>query len=291
MKLHRQVGIAWKSIPDNVPPGTFEAIVSVFGNKDSMNEVVMPGAFTGSLQSRGLPKICWGHDWLEIIGSAVEARELSPGDPLLPPQISTNGGLWLRAQLELETQRGKEAYTLLKNGHVTEFSIGYRVLRAHRVTEEGDSVDDTYGYGYYGNPKSIRYLDELELYEASPVLAGANDRTALIGVKDGMPFGDQLDVSLEAFKGVYAEAVAYLERRQKEGRTFSAANMGKLEGFASSLEEISSGLRGLLDTAKGESSKADEGEQEAADETPNAEIKASALAELARFEHLILATA
>lgn len=282
MKLHRQASLAWKAIPDNQPEGTFEAIVSVFGNKDSMNEVVMPGAFTNSLSTRGMPKVCWGHDWLEIIGSVTEARELSPGDPLLPPSISTNGGLWVRSRLELETQKGKEAYILLKNGHVDEFSIGYRVIRAHRVTEEGDSVDDTYGYGYYGNPKSIRYLDELELYEISPVLAGANDRTALIGVKDGMPLADKLDIALEAFKSIYAEAQGILERRQKEGRTFSAANMSKLEGFATSLEDISTGLRSLLDTAKGESSVGEKQDDEAISDA----LRAEALAAYAQFEHL-----
>jgi HK97 family phage prohead protease len=292
--MHRSGAIVgFKALAEDDADGTFEAYVSVFNNVDSAKEVVMPGAFAKSLANK-LPKIAWGHNWEEIIGSVKEAQEHAPGDPRLPIQLAQLGGLWIKGKLNLAVAKAAEAYALLKDGDVTEFSIGYRVMRAHRVTEEGEEVDDTLGYGFFGRGKSVRYLDELELYEVSPVLAGANDRTMLVGVKSDMALGDQIDVVMEAFKQIYAEAADLLERRVKEGRTFSAANFAKLEGYASSLDEVAKGMRDLLASAKRESD-ADKGEtlepkpEEKLDYT-DVVLKEIALAEIrkARFQRTLM---
>jgi HK97 family phage prohead protease len=248
-KSHRAMPfVSFKDISSADAPGTIEAIVSVFNYKDFANEIVMPGAFTNSLM-RKLPRMVWGHDWLTPVGKTLEAIEMMPGDPRLPQELSGYGGLYVKGQFNLNTTRGKDAYEDMKFGAVDEFSIGYKIVNAHRVTQEGedaelDPFDLLFGFGFGG--KSTLYLDELDLIEWSPVLAGMNDRTVMVGVKQDGPIIDLVEQAARATGILFAKVAEYAETRKKEGRTFSSANYAKLEGFAGRLDEMASELRGLL---------------------------------------------
>jgi len=145
--------------------GIIEAFVSVMGNVDMANERVKFGAFTESL-SKKLPKVAWGHDWKQPIGKTLEAREVPSGDPSLPDEIKAFGALYVKGQLNLETQRGREAYSDLKFGAVDEFSIGYDVEQSQM---QADGVTD---------------LVKLKLFEWSPVLIGCNEETSLVSIKE-----------------------------------------------------------------------------------------------------------
>lgn len=131
--------------------GIVEAYVSIFGNVDSYGDIILRGAFLESL-SKKLPKFVWSHNWEIPIGKVLEAKE-------------DEKGLYIKAQFNLETQRGKEAYSDLKFGSFDEFSIGLRVL-----DWEYDEAEH-------------RVIKKARVYEASPVLAGANPDTELISVK------------------------------------------------------------------------------------------------------------
>ena len=241
--------VQFKVLTEEDSLGSVEAIVSVFNNRDFAGEVVMPGAFKNSLQ-RKLPRFVWAHNWEKVIGRIVEAKELLPGDPQLPLELQGLGGLYVKGKFNLNTTDGKDAYEHLKEGDVDEFSIGYRIVKAHRVTEEGEAQDvDLFDLMFGFGGKSTLYLDELDLVECSPVLAGMNDRTALIGVKSEGPIVDLVDQAAEACGILLVQAKAYADSRTKEGRTFSTANYAKLEGFAERLQEMSDELRGLLSSA------------------------------------------
>lgn len=165
--------------------GIAEMIVSVFHNTDSMDETILPGFFADSLATRrtpdGRPRVkgVWGHDWLTPIGKTLDAAELLPGDARLPEAIRELGGLWVKGQFNLDTQRGREAFSDLQFGSIDEFSIGYSV--------QVDQFDRETG---------IRSLIKGELYEWSPVLVGANPATALLSVKSADPA--QLQRALQA---------------------------------------------------------------------------------------------
>jgi HK97 family phage prohead protease len=146
-------------------PGIIEAIVSVFNNIDLGNEKVMPGFFAKSIE-RKLPKGVWAHDWKQPIAKTLEAKELLPGDPQLPRELMTLGGAYIKGQFNLETQRGREAYSDIKFGIVDEFSIGYSVVKDQKDKESG-----------------ARELIEGDWKEWSPVLVGMNDQTRLISIK------------------------------------------------------------------------------------------------------------
>jgi HK97 family phage prohead protease len=240
---------AFKDLSAQDEPGTVEAIVSVFNNKDFAGEVVMPGAFANSLAKK-LPRAAWTHNWEKLIGKTVSAFEMMPGDPRLPLELMNLGGLYVKGKLNLNTTDGKDAYEHLKAGDVDEFSIGYKIVNAHRVTQEGERVEATpFDFLFGGDPNSTLYLDELDLLEWSPVLAGMNDRTQLIGVKSNGPIVDLVGETESELFGLLAQVRAYAESRTKEGRTFSTANYAKLEGFAGRLEEMAVELRGLLGSA------------------------------------------
>src|SRR4051812_38886641 len=76
---------------DDTPAGVFEAIVSVFNNKDLGGDIVRPGAFVKSLEywnASGDPiPIYWSHrmdDPTYNVGEILDAKELAAGDPSIP---------------------------------------------------------------------------------------------------------------------------------------------------------------------------------------------------------------
>lgn len=138
-----------KSISED---GTFTGYGSVFGVKDSYDEIVEPGAFVESLSVRK-PALLWQHRSGEPIGVYTEIRE-------------DNIGLFMTGQLALKTQRGAEAYELMKMGAVSGLSIGFQ-------TRE-DSYDKVTG---------IRTLKKVDLWEVSLVTFPANDSARVQAVK------------------------------------------------------------------------------------------------------------
>lgn len=137
--------------------GIFTGYASVFGAVDSQSEVVERGAFARSLaemrSSGRAPAMLWMHDPSLPIGIWVEMREDAKG-------------LYVEGRLALSTQKGREAYELLKMGALTGLSIGYRVVRS--------GIDKV---------RKARLLLDVELFEISLVTFPANDRARVEAVK------------------------------------------------------------------------------------------------------------
>lgn len=148
--------------------GIVECFVSGVGNKDSVGDIVLPGAFTESLKRRK-PRVVWGHDWNHPIGKVLEIFEVGPEDRRLPAKMKQAGigGLFARVQFNLKSEKGREAFNSVAfYGEDQEWSIGYKTL---------DAV--------YDNARKANLLREVELYEVSPVLHGANQLTGTISIK------------------------------------------------------------------------------------------------------------
>lgn len=149
--------------------GIVEAFVSGVGNRDSVGDIVISGAFNDSLKRRK-PRVVWGHDWNQPIGKVLEIYEVSRNDPRLPEKMKNAkiGGLYAKVQFNLNTERGREAFANVAfYGNEQEWSIGYKTLTAD-----------------YDALQKANMLKEVELYEISPVLHGANQLTGTISVKD-----------------------------------------------------------------------------------------------------------
>lgn len=132
--------------------GLFSGYGSVFNVVDSYKDVVAPGAFSESLESR-MPSLLWQHRMGEPIGVYTTVKE-------------DNVGLYVEGKLALKTARGAEAYELLKMGALSGLSIGF-------ITRE-DSYD---------RMTDIRTLKKLDLWEVSLVTFPANDAARVANVK------------------------------------------------------------------------------------------------------------
>ena len=145
---------------DGLDEGQFTAVVSVFGNEDSVGDVVMPGAFKDDLErwdTKGDPlPVIWSHDWADPfshIGHVLKAEE-------------TETGLQVTGQLDLDNPKAAQVYRLLKGRRVTQFSFAYDVVDAKPRKASGGQE-----------------LRRLKTYEVGPCLIGANQETELLAVK------------------------------------------------------------------------------------------------------------
>lgn len=155
---------AFKTQIDKNTEGKVSAFVSVYGNVDSANEICDYGCFAESLQNK-YPVMCLYHNWEMPIGKVTLAEEIPAGDDRLPEELKNYGGLYIEAQLNLDKQIAREAWSDIKMGVLTEYSIGYVVLK--------DSIDND---GY-------RHLTKVDLIECSPVVRAANPMTKTLEVK------------------------------------------------------------------------------------------------------------
>jgi len=158
--------------------GIVECFVAGIGNKDSVGDIVNSGAFTKSLMRRK-PRVVWGHNWNDPIGKVLEIYEVANTDPRLPLKMKMAGigGLFARVQFNLQSEKGREAFANVAFfGEEQEWSIGYKTLKAQ-----------------FDQKVQANIIYELELYEVSPVLHGANQLTGTISVKAGMPAAPDME--------------------------------------------------------------------------------------------------
>ena len=172
--------------------GVVECFVAGIGNKDSVGDIIVPGAFTESLKRRK-PRVVWGHNWNEPIGKVLEMYEVPPSDARLPMKMRAAGigGLYAKVQFNLKSERGRQAFAdVAFFGEEQEWSIGYKTLDAD-----------------FDPQRQANILKKVELYEASPVLHGANQLTGTISIKSteaslkgDYPSSNEPDDSVPALK-------------------------------------------------------------------------------------------
>ena len=135
--------------------GAFEGYASVFNIRDDGGDLVLPGAFKKTILERfNRIKICWQHDWKLPIGKPRELRE-------------DDHGLFVRGGIS-DTTTGRDARVLMKDGVVDVLSFGYDVIK-----ESWSDVAD----------QRTRLLQELRLYEISPVTIAMHPLARITGVK------------------------------------------------------------------------------------------------------------
>jgi HK97 family phage prohead protease len=224
----------------NEKEGIAEMIVSVFHNIDHGGEIVMPGFFQDSIERRrtadGRPRVkgVWAHDWAQPVAKTLDARELLPGDPGLPESIRDFGGLWVRGQFNLDTQRGHDAFSDLQFGTVDEFSVGYRVKK--------DEWDEDTG---------VIRLIEGEWYEWAPVLVGMNPLTELVGTK-GLRYVEHSEAVLAAAQEWLDRTKALAALRAEDGRTLSAEHIERLAQARDALLGVTEEIKALLSDGQSE---------------------------------------
>lgn len=171
--------------------GIVEALVNSLEVVDFDGEVIIDGAFDRHMQRSGkLPKVAWFHQANVPVGKCLETR-----------QVGTQQ--WVKAQFNLETQRGREAFSDVQFGAVDEWSVGFYVLEAEAVERDG---------------KRRRGIKELDWVEFSPVMRGASPGTGTVSAKEregedpamkALSFERTRDAVQNALQPPYVRGMAY----------------------------------------------------------------------------------
>ena len=94
--------------------GRFSGTASTYGNIDQVGDVMVRGCFDRSIAQKGKHfPLLWTHDMTDVIGSF--------------DVISTEDALRIEGKFNMDVQRGKEGYALLKAGDISGLSIGFTI--------------------------------------------------------------------------------------------------------------------------------------------------------------------
>lgn len=184
--------------------------LSTYGNVDFGGDVVLRGAFDDSVK-----------DW-EAGRKKIRFLRQHSGDLVLGVPLgftSDEKGLLGRFKIS-KTALGEETHTLLKDGALDSFSIGY-------IAQESD-FDDT----------GVRKLRKVDLLEGSIVAIPMNERALVTTVKalEGQPVGEILRAATETLTYAVAEAKALHDRRASEGRKLADAHLEALDELIAQAE-------------------------------------------------------
>lgn len=157
----------------SVSSRTVSGYLASFGNKDSDKDIIVQGAFTKSLNERGIGsrtarKIAYlyQHDMGRPIGQFKVLQE-------------DQTGLYFEAELD-NIPLANDVLEQYKSGTLNQHSIGFRYI-ADKMEYVKD--EDTY------------YVKELDLFEGSVVTMGANENTPFTGFKT-----EQLESEIEQLR-------------------------------------------------------------------------------------------
>jgi HK97 family phage prohead protease len=212
---------------------SFSAYASVFNKRDLGGDIIQPGAFDATLKSSNFRPLLWQHDMREPIGIEKSLKADQKG--LL--------GSWEI----IDTQRGQDAYKLLKRGAVRSMSIGY-IPDAFEFDDEGQT----------------RILKSIELLENSVVSIPMQPAAQVQSVKNAaLPELDK-QVSFEMLvaqvKGYLLvgvdEAEALHARRLEEQRELTSAHIDALELLNDELKGSTSRIEAILSAVHAPAAKA-----------------------------------
>jgi HK97 family phage prohead protease len=151
----------------NDAQGIVEGYLNYIGNIDFGQDRTMKGAFTGTLRDSYARKsqqhldflwpYLWNHDYSKPpAGGIFEAYE-------------DRKGLYVKVQMNMDTEMGRDLYSSFKSGFLKKQSMGYIAQSVEWAKEEG---------------KNIRNLLEVEVKEGSAVVFPMNDLAQVDTVKN-----------------------------------------------------------------------------------------------------------
>ena len=124
-----------------------QGYASVFNIQDCTGEIIAPSAFA-PLQPRSV-KLLWQHNHEHPIGVVEELRQ-------------DNHGLFVRARINCEVEKGREAASLVKQGAIKGLSVGFNAIKHH--------------YDAHGK----RVITKAKLWEISVVTFPANPSAQIL---------------------------------------------------------------------------------------------------------------
>jgi len=146
--------------------GVIEGYASVFDILDDQGDIVLPGAFTRTINAwaaKGRPiPVLWQHDAFDPIGATASISE-------------DDKGLRVKAQLVMGVQRAREAHELARARVLGGLSIGFSVPKLASDGQPAVVWDDE---------RDARLFREVRLWEYSLVTFPANEAAVITAVKE-----------------------------------------------------------------------------------------------------------
>ena len=192
------------------------------GEIDRDADIVTPNAFKNTLAGyMENPILCYMHNWMDPIGSVIDARIMNPGEE--HKSISSNktyksptGGLFIRASISKTAPKIRE---LVKENHLKAFSIGFMIKEAS-----------------FDQQLEVRQIDDIELFEVSVVSIPSN-RRSLFSIGKALSFGTDI-VNEGSENPVQSKIEVNEESDSFRMRLFAATKKGELSLKGVSAEEL-----------------------------------------------------
>ena len=178
-ELKRPDNLSFKNAPielkEDGDTRYIEAVFSLFDTIDSDNDVTKANALRSGYTGNKVPLV-WNHDWSKVIGRGV---------------IETDNQKAVFKGYFLNTEAGKEAYETVKAMQdMQQFSYGFQVMKSTK----GTHIDSK------GEEVPVRVLEDVKVWEVSPVLVGAQQNSFVQALKSGLQTFDDVDTEFEEVK-------------------------------------------------------------------------------------------
>ena len=184
-EIERPENLSYKNAPielkEDGDTRYIEAVFSLFDTIDSDNDVTKANALRSGYTGNKVPLV-WNHDWSKVIGRGI---------------IETDNQKAVFKGYFLPTEAGKEAYETVKAMQdMQQFSYGFQVIKS----EKGKHIDSK------GEEVPVRVLQDVKVWEVSPVLVGAQQNSFVQALKSGLePYDpeekiDDIDTEFEEVK-------------------------------------------------------------------------------------------
>ena len=172
-EIKRPENLSYKNAPielkEDGDTRYIEAVFSLFDTIDSDNDVTKSNALRSGYTGNKVPLV-WNHDWSKVIGRGISQTD---------NQKAVFKGYFLN------TEAGKEAYETVKAMQdMQQFSYGFQVMKSSK----GTHIDSK------GEEVPVRVLEDVKVWEVSPVLVGAQQNSFVQALKSGLEsFDEEID--------------------------------------------------------------------------------------------------
>ena len=169
-EIERPENLSFKNAPielkEDGDKRYIEAVFSLFDTIDSDNDVTKANALRSGYTGNKVPLV-WNHDWSKVIGRGI---------------IETDNQKAVFKGYFLNTEAGKEAYNTVKEMQdMQQFSYGFQVMKSSK----GKHIDSK------GEEVPVRVLEDVKVWEVSPVLVGAQQNSFVQALKSGLESFDE----------------------------------------------------------------------------------------------------
>ena len=221
-ELKRPDNLSFKNAPielkEDGDTRYIEAVFSLFDTIDSDNDVTKANSLRSGYTGNKVPLV-WNHDWSKVIGRGI---------------IETDNQKAVFKGYFLNTEAGKEAYETVKAMQdMQQFSYGFQVLKSSK----GTHIDSK------GEEVPVRMLEDVKVWEVSPVLVGAQQNSFVQALKSGLQTYDDVDTEREEVKQEDEESKYGKCSYEKDGKCAKEKDLKISSATDASISSSQQGMR------------------------------------------------